>query len=174
MRYFIDLRADMAHSCSYLQAYDIVRTASGVGEGKGPFISFHEGFAGLSNWNGYFTNSDRVSYDIHPYVCFGSQSTDGYDDRATQPCTSWGANQNQSMANNGLTTAGEFSNAINDCGLFVNGVNLGTRFEGTYQLDGPWPKQGDCEPWTDYQSWTPAMKKDIMTFAMASMDALQV
>ncbi|KAI0687137.1 glycoside hydrolase family 5 protein [Cytidiella melzeri] len=157
----------------YLQAYNNVRTASGVGENKGPFISFHEGFAGLSGWNGYFTNSDRVSYDIHPYVCFGAQSTDGYDTRATEPCTSWGANQNKSMTANGLTTAGEFSNAINDCGLYVNGVNLGTRFDGTYKLGGPWPKQGDCDSWTDYQSWTPAMKQDIQNFALASMDALQ-
>ncbi|KAI0093572.1 glycoside hydrolase superfamily [Irpex rosettiformis] len=156
----------------YLQAYNIVRKASGIGEGNGPMISFHEGFAGLSAWNGYYTNSDRVSYDIHPYVCFNGQSTDGYDTRATQPCTSWGANQNQSMASNGLTAAGEFSNAINDCGLYVNGVNLGTRYEGNY-TGGPWPRQGSCEPWTDWQSWTPAMKKDIMNFALASMDALQ-
>lgn len=159
---------------SYLQAYNHVRTASGVGEGKGPFISFHEGFEGLSKWNGYFQNADRVSYDLHPYVCFGTQSADGYDTRATEPCTSWGANQNQSMAKNGLTTAGEFSNAINDCGLWVNGVNLGTRFEGTYDDGGNWPDLGSCDPWTDYATWTDDMKQDIMNFALASMDSLQV
>lgn len=156
----------------YMQAYDFVRTASGVGEGNGPFISFHEGFMGLNNWAGYFPQSDRTSLDIHPYVCFSGQSADGYDVRATQPCSSWAANQNTSMSAFGLTTAGEFSNAINDCGLWVNGVNLGTRYEGDYP-GGPWPVIGSCEPWTDYQSWNDSMKADIQQFALASMDALQ-
>lgn len=40
---------------------------------------------------------------------------------------------NTSMSSGlGFTAAGEWSNAINDCGLFVNGVGLGTRYEGTY------------------------------------------
>ena len=73
----------------------------------------------------------------------------------------------------GLTTAGEFSNAINDCGLFVNGVNLGTRYEGNY-TGGPWPRIGSCEQWTDYTTWSADMKQDIKQFALASMDALQV
>ena len=156
-----------------MQAYDIVRTASGVGEGQGPFISFHDGFMGLSGWAGYFDQSDRTSLDLHPYLCFNGQSADGYDARATEPCTSWGPNQNKSMSAYGLSTAGEFSNAINDCGLWVNGVNLGTRYEGNY-TGGPWPVIGSCEPWTDYQSWNASMKADIQQFALSSMDALQV
>ncbi|KAI0082781.1 exo-beta-1,3-glucanase [Panus rudis PR-1116 ss-1] len=155
-----------------LEAYNIVRTASGTGEGNGPIISFHEGFAGLDKWAGFFTNSDRTSLDIHPYIAFGGQSADGYDARTNTPCDSWAANQNQSMAAFGLTTAGEFSNAINDCGLYVNGVNLGTRYEGTY-TPGSWPRIGDCDKWTDYQNWDNDMKQDIKKFALASMDALQ-
>ncbi len=156
-----------------MQAYDIVRTASGTGEGNGPFISFHEGFMGLSNWFGYFTNSDRTSLDLHPYLCFNAQSADPYSARDTEPCTTWGANQNASMSAFGLSTAGEFSNAINDCGLYVNGVGLGTRYEGNY-TGGPWPVIGSCEQWTDYQSWDASLKQDIQQFALASMDALQV
>ena len=156
-----------------MQAYDSVRSASGVGEGNGPFISFHDGFMGLKNWAGYFPQSDRTSLDIHPYLCFDGQSADGYDKRATQPCTAWGPNQNASMAAFGLTSAGEFSNAINDCGLWVNGVNLGTRYEGDYP-GGPWPVIGSCEQWTDYQSWNASMKAGVQQFAMSSMDALQV
>ncbi|PSR94059.1 hypothetical protein PHLCEN_2v4487 [Hermanssonia centrifuga] len=156
----------------YMQAYDIVRTASGTGEGNGPFISFHEGFMGLSNWVGYFTNSDRTSLDLHPYLCFNAQSADPYSARDTEPCTTWGPNQNASMRAFGLSTAGEFSNAINDCGLYVNGVGLGTRYEGNY-TGGPWPVIGSCEQWTDYQSWDASLKQDIQQFALASMDALQ-
>ena len=65
------------------------------------------------------------------------------------------------------------SNAVNDCGLWVNGVNLGTRYEGDYP-GGPWPVIGSCEPWTDYTTWNATMKQEIQQFALASMDALQV
>lgn len=157
---------------SYLEAYKIVRNAGGVGEGKGPFISYHEGFQGLSRWDGTFVNSDRTSMDVHPYLCFGPQSADGYDKYANTPCTAWAANQNNSMTNFGLTTAGEFSNAINDCGLFVNGVGLGIRYEGTYQGGGT--RIGSCDQWTNYKTWDATRKAQIMQFALASMDALQV
>ena len=77
------------------------------------------------------------------------------------------------MSNFGLTQAGEFSNAVTDCGLWVNGVSLGARYEGTFAPD-PSPKVGDCDEWIDFQSWNQTMKQDIQQFAMSSMDALQV
>jgi len=73
----------------------------------------------------------------------------------------------------GLTGAGEFSNAVTDCGLWVNGVGLGTRYEGTY-TPGTWPVVGNCSTWTDWQKWNSTMKASIQQFALASMDALQV
>jgi len=75
------------------------------------------------------------------------------------------------MGGFGLTTSGEFSNAINDCGLYLNGVNLGTRFEGTYP--GYPNVVGDCTPWIDWANWDPTLKAGIKQFALASMDALQ-
>ena len=76
------------------------------------------------------------------------------------------------MSNFGLTTAGEWSNAVTDCGLYLNGVNLGTRYEGTYP--GSTASVGSCTPWTDWQNWDSTMKTAINTFALATMDALQV
>jgi hypothetical protein len=35
---------------SYLRAYGIVRSITGVGQGKGPFLSIHDGFQGLESW----------------------------------------------------------------------------------------------------------------------------
>ncbi|KAL6305370.1 glycoside hydrolase superfamily [Sparassis latifolia] len=155
----------------YVQAYALVREASGIGAGNGPFISFHEGFFGLEQWVGFLPNSDRTSLDIHPYICFDGQSAANYSQQLTVPCSTWAANQNNSMSAFGLTTAGEFSNAINDCGLWVNGVNLGTRYEGTYT--GSWPVIGSCTPWTDWQNWDEPMKESIKQWALESMDALQ-
>ncbi|EDR10975.1 glycoside hydrolase family 5 protein, partial [Laccaria bicolor S238N-H82] len=155
----------------YMEAYNIIRTAGGTGAGNGPFISLHDGFFSRSQWVGVFPNADRVGLDTHPYLCFNDQSSSPMSSYATTPCTSWGSLVNNSMSNFGLTTAGEWSNAVTDCGLYLNGVNLGTRYEGTYQ--GSTSRVGSCTPWTDWQNWDSTMKTAINTFALASMDALQ-
>ncbi|KAJ7090300.1 exo-beta-1,3-glucanase [Mycena belliarum] len=161
-------------SSYYLQAYNNVRLASGIGEGKGPFISFHDGFLGLGKWDGFLPNADRASMDLHPYLCFSTQSTAPISTYGTRPCDSWGGQFNSTMKNFGFVVAGEFSNAVTDCGLYVNGVGQGVRYEGTYTSDGPWPKLGNCaSDWLDYPNWDAATKKAYMTFALASMDALQ-
>lgn len=55
------------------------------------------------------------------------------DQQVLKPCLAWASNMNNSMNSGmGFTAAGEWSNAINDCGLNVNGVGLGTRYEGTF------------------------------------------
>jgi len=90
---------------------------------------------------------------------------------ATLPCTSWGGGVNTSMGAFGLTTAGEFSNAVTDCGLYLNNVGGGSRYEGTYTGS---TRVGDCSTWTDWQNYDSTMKTSIRQFALASMDALQV
>lgn len=157
----------------YKAVYDTIREASGLGEGKGPVISYHEGFQGLDHYSGFMANADRIALDWHPYICFGGQSSNPISSYATTPCTTWGQTINQSMTNFGMTTAGEFSNAVTDCGLFLNNVGEGTRYEGTYSSGGPWPSQGSCTPWTDWQNWDQTMKDGTKQFALASMDALQ-
>ncbi|KAF8436891.1 glycoside hydrolase family 5 protein [Boletus edulis BED1] len=155
----------------YFQAYQNVRLASGVGEGKGPYVSLHDGFFVLADWAGFMPNADRIALDDHPYICFDAQSDAPISSYAQTPCNTWASNFNTSMGAFGLTTAGEFSNAVTDCGLWVNGVGLGTRYEGTYT--GNWPVVGSCTPWINYQNWDTATKTGIMNFALASMDALQ-
>lgn len=93
---------------------------------------------------------------------------------ATTPCTTWASGVNASMANFGLTQAGEWSNAVTDCGLWVNGVGQGIRYEGTYVADPSFTSVGSCTPWTDWQDYTADTKAAILQFALASMDALQV
>ena len=35
---------------SYLRAHNMVRSITGIGQGKGPFLSIHDGFQGLGSW----------------------------------------------------------------------------------------------------------------------------
>ncbi|KAF8889766.1 glycoside hydrolase [Gymnopilus junonius] len=155
----------------YMEAYNIIRNAGGTGQGNGPYVSFHDAFFTRSSWADFIPNADRVTLDSHPYLCFQGQSSAPMSSYATTPCTAWGGLVNTSMSAFGLTNAGEFSNAVTDCGLFLNGVNLGTRYEGTYP--GVWPVVGSCTPWTDWQNYNNATKTAIRQFALASMDALQ-
>jgi len=97
-----------------MAAYDYVRGASGIGQGNGPYISLHDGFLSQPKWAGFLPNSDRVSMDIHPYLCFDGQSDAPMSSYATTPCTTWGAEMNTSMAAFGLNAAGEWSNAVTD------------------------------------------------------------
>ncbi|KAL0947441.1 hypothetical protein HGRIS_013549 [Hohenbuehelia grisea] len=156
----------------YMEAYKIVRTASGVGEGKGPIISFHDGFSPRGDWAGFIPNADRIALDSHPYIAFNGQSDSPMSSYANVPCRNWGASFNASMGEFGLTTAGEWSNAVTDCGLFLNGVGDGVRYEGTHSASGS-PRVGSCERWTDWAKYSTSMKRDIMQFTMASMDAFQ-
>ncbi|KDR81484.1 hypothetical protein GALMADRAFT_239455 [Galerina marginata CBS 339.88] len=155
----------------YMEAYTIIRTAGGTGQGSGPFVSLHDGFFSRSSWVDFIPNADRITLDTHPYLCFNGQSAAPISTYATTPCSTWGGLVNTSSGAFGLTNAGEFSNAVTDCGLFLNGVGLGTRYEGTYP--GVWPKMGSCTPWTDWQNYDSATKQAIRQFALASMDALQ-
>jgi len=157
----------------YTEAYKIIRSISGIGEGNGPFISFHDGFLAREQWVDFIPNGDRMALDTHPYMCFTEQPTTPMSAFVQQPCTNWAGGVNASMRAFGLTTAGEWSNAVTDCGLFLNGVGLGTRYEGDYADGGAWTRIGSCEVWTDYASYTDDTKNAILQFALASMDALQ-
>jgi len=155
----------------YAQAYSIIREVTGTGAGKGPYISYHDGFLGLDQWATFLPNADRTALDLHPYLCFGGQSAAPMSTYIQTPCTTWGAMMNTSMGAFGLTAAGEWSNAVTDCGLWVNGVNLGERYEGTYTGGGA--AVGNCTTWTDWTQYDAATKNDIKNFALSSMDALQ-
>lgn len=80
------------------------------------------------------------------------------------------------MGTFGFTAAGEYSNSFNDCGFFLNGVNLGARYDGTFApgYGGPNGGAGACVKWMDSSRWSDAEKAAIKQFTLASMDAFQV
>ncbi|KAI0633647.1 glycoside hydrolase [Trametes polyzona] len=158
----------------YLQVYEMVREITGTGEGNGPIISFHDGFDALKNWAGFLPGADRIALDEHPYFAFNGQANrepvnitaDGSDGTLMggkwpkQACSAWSGAMNNSRKDFGITVAGEFSNAINDCGLWVVGVNVQAHYGD------------DCGYWQDASQWSDANKQGLLNFALASMDAL--
>jgi len=155
----------------YVEVYDMIRGITGVGEGKGPFISIHDGFNSLESWAGFMTGADRIALDSHPYFAFdGSPATDpintgtGADAGGVWPgeaCARWTASFNTSRNAFGVTVAGEWSTGFNDCGLFLTGVG-GTTSYG-----------GNCDDWQDSSNWSAGTKAGIQALAAASMDGLR-
>ncbi|KAH8110486.1 glycoside hydrolase [Phellopilus nigrolimitatus] len=147
----------------YLQAYNMVREITGIGEGKGAYISMHDGFEPLTLWANYMPGADRLNLDTHPYFAFdGQPNLQPIGAWPPMACSSWGPGINTSQTAFGVTVAGEFSNAINDCGLYVNGI------PGTSHSYG-----GDCNFWMDATQWNTTIVNGLQQFALASMDSLQ-
>lgn len=147
----------------------MIRNITGVGAGKGPYMSVHDGFTGVSGWAGFMPGSDRVILDSHPYFAFTGPSNSpiasGTGSGAggvwpLQACNAWGNGFNASRNNFGVTVAGEFSAGFNDCGLFLKGVGVS-------------PQTSNCAAWQDSTNWSAATKAGVMAFTLASMDALQ-
>ncbi|KZP22688.1 glycoside hydrolase family 5 protein [Athelia psychrophila] len=140
----------------YLETHNMMRNITGVGAGKGPYMSVHDGFQGVATWAGFMPGSDRVILDSHPYTAFYGSSeatiasgTNPASAGGTWPktaCTKWGNGFNASRSSFGVTIAGEMSAGFNDCGLFLPG---------------------------DSGNWSSATKAGVMQFTLASMDALQ-
>ncbi|KAI0079030.1 glycoside hydrolase [Panus rudis PR-1116 ss-1] len=139
----------------YLQSYDMLREITGIGSGA--YMVIHDGFQGLGPWKDFLPGSDRIVLDTHPYIAFGGGLNQPLDYWPTAACRAFQVNQ--SNVDFGITITGEFSAAINDCGLWVKGA-------------GVQPSFGDCTQWNDWQNWTQDMKDGIKKFAMASMDAM--
>ena len=118
--------------------------------------------------------ADRITLDSHPYRSFGTPRPDPMSAQVRAPCSEWARSVNSSTNAFGLSNAGEFSNAVTDCALFLNGVGEGNRYDGTHSQGGPGTRAGSCEPWRRWRTWDAAMKQSVMEYALASMDALQV
>lgn len=162
---------------SYLEAYNIIREITGIGEGNGAWVGFHDGFQGLATWSGFMSGADRISMDQHNYLGFSTPSNDSIGYQATKPCVYWAMNYNNSMTNFGLSYSGEFSLAVNDCGVYLNNVGNGARFDGTYIAPGSttptFEAVGDCTTWNDWPSWDQDRKEGLVQVAYAHMDATQ-
>lgn len=133
-------------------------------------MSIHD-FGLAPSWAGFIAGADRLALDTHPYVAFNGQpntqpisTSTGADAGGIWPalaCTGWGDQVNTSQTAFGVTVAGEFSNAVNDCGLFVKARGIAVTYGG------------DCAYWEDATQWNATTRAGIQAWAMASMDAFQ-
>ncbi|KAL8279683.1 hypothetical protein RQP46_007996 [Phenoliferia psychrophenolica] len=170
----------------YIEVYEMVRGITGIGEGNGPFITFHDGFVAQATtvaqggWDGFLTGADRIAIDQHAYLCFDTPNNDSLGYNSAKPCAYWASKFNTSAEQFGLSMGGEWSLAVNDCGKWLNNVGNGARYDGTYYIPGNVTAPafvgygaGSCDPWNDWESWTNATKQGLQAVVRGHMDALQ-
>lgn len=156
----------------YGEVYNMIRNnITGTGRGNGPFIGFHDGFLGLDTYYGFLTNSDRVAWDTHPYICFTAPFTSSFDAGITNVCNNYVSNMDKALANQGVYMGGEWSLALNDCGLYLNNVGQGTRYEGNHSDNNV--SYGSCQPWDHWQGYSQTHRDNLKRFAAAQMNSLR-
>ncbi|KAJ6630753.1 glycoside hydrolase family 5 protein [Mycena sp. CBHHK59/15] len=149
----------------YYAAYEAIRTSTGVGAGKGPYMAIHEGFQGVSGLPSrlaaaeFLAGADRIALDQHPYLAFTYDYVSTPDQMAVKPCA-WAIATNQSSKAFGVTLGGEFSTAINDCGYWLNGI-------------GSTPGAPDCGVMDNWASYNSTLIASLKQVTLATMDALQ-
>lgn len=157
----------------YLEAYRVIRGITGIGEGKGPIISIHDGFdPNIGIWEGFMAGADRVALDSHKYHAFATPNTRSISEDISVVCNTWAGMFNKSLNNFGITTAGEWSLAMNDCGQYLNGVDQGVRYEGTYPQFTT--HVGSCADFVDATKWDDVRKARLQDLALAYMDSFTV
>lgn len=114
------------------------------------------------------THANRLpssGFDQHPYLAFPeTQIADNHTVQAHTVC-SWGGGTNDSSTSYGIVIGGEWSNAINDCGYWLDGVDSTPQFEVT--------GTGSCTAIDEWFNYSDETKQDIMGYTLANMDALQ-
>lgn len=151
-------------------------------------IVFGDGFMGLDNWQGKLQGNADLLLDVHQYVIFNvDQISLGHRDKLNFACSAWTQQSLRSMDKTtgfGPTMCGEWSQADTDCTQYINNVNIGTRWEGTYDTGNmstsilkpqcPEPYKCSCDPANaDAGSYSDGYRKWLYQFAIGQMDAFE-
>ncbi|CAK4033835.1 glucan 1,3-beta-glucosidase D [Lecanosticta acicola] len=172
------------------KAIDAIRANNFTG-----VIVFGDGFMGLDNWQGKLQNNKNLLLDVHQYVIFNvEQIVLNHHDKVNFACGGWTqqALRSQNTATGfGPTLCGEWSQADTDCATDLNNVGVGSRWEGTLNMDST-PGGGssgsvlsptcptknnprcDCGPANaDPSSYSDQYKQWLLMFAEAQMHSFE-
>lgn len=178
---------------------DSYHTLRNITQNGGPYLTYHDGFIGLDSWNGFFdtqhvfkrmflgkticifTTAKQLNdlyIETHMYMIFDDHLVSmSHDQQAKFPCGAWRTTLRNSMRSAAPTMVGEFSMATNDCGKYLNGVGLGTRYEGTLQegtaVQQPVCSNCSCAHTEDWKNWDDEYKGFLNSFIEHQMDAFE-
>lgn len=119
--------------------------------------------------------------DQHPYLAFTKPNNDPWDTQVSlqvpklkyedteadsaqiKTACGWGGGTNDSQSSFGIILGGEWSNAVNDCGKWLDGVDSVPAYTTI----------SNCSQWEEWFNWSDDTKAGLLGYAQANMDALQ-
>lgn len=122
-----------------VEAYKLVQENGYKGK-----IVFGDGFVGVDAWKGVYPTQEfpDLVLDVHEYTIFDKNLISmPHSGKINYVCSEWASQLKRSSSNitgHGATFVGEWSQADNDCTLYLNNVNVGSRWEGDFN-----PGNGD-------------------------------
>ncbi|KAI9493932.1 glycoside hydrolase superfamily [Zychaea mexicana] len=162
----------------YRNSHDAIRNITG--EDGGPYLTYHDGFLGLDSWNGFFDQKHykRVFLETHMYIMFDEKLVSmPREKKALFPCHNWRKILKNSTRNAAPTMVGEFSVATNDCGKYLNGIGLGTRYENTFPGESEMKQLScptcTCEKVEDWKNWDQGYRTFLNSFMEYQMDSFE-
>ncbi|KAI0067460.1 glycoside hydrolase family 5 protein [Artomyces pyxidatus] len=148
---------DTAVRAYWKSGYGAVRQVGG----NNMQVVIGDAFEGVSAWEGFlpYGSSPNVIMDYHEYQIFSDpELARSQAEHLAFACTL--LPPMQALANTTMwTITGEWSTAITDCAIWLNGRGVGARWDGTYG-DGA-PAFGSCDGYTGDSS---TFSEDYKTF----------
>ncbi|GAM83462.1 hypothetical protein ANO11243_014500 [Dothideomycetidae sp. 11243] len=120
----------------------LYRDSWGDLSGTNIYTTFHDGFLGVNYWDQKFDSGmNGMLTDTHHYEIFDNGQLAMNPGQHNAAACAFGA---QMAQNSRPTIAGEFSGALTDCALWLNGRNVGARYDGSYKGPGGSSPIGSC------------------------------
>lgn len=127
----------------------------------------------MTYWNNFGTNLANLVLDTHHYEIFDNgQVAQSPSSHVSSAC---GFGQ-QMASTNKVTISGEWTGAQTDCAKWLNGLGVGARYDGTYNVNGQGSNRiGSCDG--KYTGTAAGLssddKKNIRSFIEAQLDAYE-
>lgn len=108
-------------------------------------VIFGDGFIGVDAWKGKYPESEfpNMALDVHQYTIFDvNLLAMSHSAKINYVCQQWSSQMARSSnltTGHGNTLVGEWSQADNDCTLYLNNVGVGSRWEGNFVPDNGSP-----------------------------------
>jgi len=149
----------------YNQTYDKIRARGDQG------AVFHDAFKSLGYMDDWVNGPDyyNVVIDHHLYQVFTTENLKQSIDEHVDTTCEEGRSLKSKESHWGIV--GEWSAALTDCTPLLNGVYMGSRYDGTHKDSSE--AIGSCEGINDISTWSDERKSDVRRYVEAQLDAFE-
>ena len=133
-------------------------------------VVIHDAFEPVGYWDDFLVVGEAwdVVVDHHYYECFSNEDLHKTIDEHIKTVCELGAGGKKESHWN---VVGEFTAALTDCALWVNGLGYGARYSGDYD-DGTYIDS--CVPYIDVGKWCSTYRENVIRFVEVQFDSYEL